>query len=149
MSVIAWDGKTLAADRMATAGCMRKTATKIFKLESGEVLAFSGIVEQALVLMAWFKDGQDPAKWPAFQRKDGDDWTIMVVAYEVDELFTYQQEPVAQPVEDPYMAWGEGREFAMGAMAMGANARLAVEVTSRLCVSCGQGVDAFDLSAKP
>jgi ATP-dependent protease HslVU (ClpYQ) peptidase subunit len=52
---------------------------------------------------------------------------------------------VRQVVEDPFMAWGSGRDFALGAMAMGATAREAVAVACRFNVYCGNGIDAFDL----
>jgi len=44
-----------------------------------------------------------------------------------------------------FMAWGSGRDYAMGAMEMGADARRAVEVTNVHSTDCGFGVEAYDL----
>ena len=43
------------------------------------------------------------------------------------------------------MVWGDGQEVAMGALAMGADAIKAVEITSKYCDSCGCGIDAYNL----
>lgn len=42
MSVIVWDGETLAADRQATCAGLRYTAQKIGRLEDGSLLAWTG-----------------------------------------------------------------------------------------------------------
>lgn len=46
-----------------------------------------------------------------------------------------------KPVVKAFHAIGSGRGEALGAMAMGADARRAVEIASRLNVGCGLGVD--------
>lgn len=39
------------------------------------------------------------------------------------------------------MAWGSGRDYAMGAMARGANAKEAAEIAMRFDNGCGMGID--------
>ena len=51
-------------------------------------------------------------------------------------------------IEDRFHAWGSGRDFAMGAMQVGVDAVEAVRVANRHCVSCGNGIDHFDLTDK-
>jgi hypothetical protein len=41
------------------------------------------------------------------------------------------------------MAWGIGCDFALGAMAMGADAVQAVEITNKFSIHCGMGVDSY------
>lgn len=43
--------------------------------------------------------------------------------------------------ENVPICYGEGRDFAYGALEMGANAIKAVEVASKYCISCGMGID--------
>lgn len=143
MTVIAWDGKTLAADKQGTSCGLKITLTKIKKLENGAVVAWTGKNEHGIELSRWYLDGADPEKWPAYQGTE--DWTRLIVA-DKGKVFSFEQRPVPQPVEDPIQAWGCGRDFALGAMALGANAVGAVEIASRFADGCGMGVDAFDVS---
>ena len=142
MSVIVWDGKTLAADRQATCSDMAARVTKARRLESGEVLAWTGDQEQGLALARWYEAGADRDKWPAFQK--GTDWTRLIVA-DADGVHFYDKEPEQQRLEEPFAAWGSGRDFAIGALAMRANAEKAVEVASMFNVHCGCGCDVFEL----
>lgn len=47
---------------------------------------------------------------------------------------------------DAYAAFGSGRDFAMGAMASGANAEMAVRAAITHCISCGGLPLVFDLA---
>ncbi|BDU76277.1 hypothetical protein [Mesoterricola sediminis] len=142
MTVIAWDGKTLAVDRMGTNGDKKFPAKKCRKTQNGDIIAWSGTLEVGITLADWWEAGRDPKTWPEAQK--GEDWTRLVILMG-GQVYTMEQLPVLQPVESPFHAWGSGSEFAMGAMAMGADARKAVEIASQLCPSCGFGVDAYDV----
>ena len=144
MSVIAWDRKTLAADKQGTRGDIAERLTKIVKINTGEVVAWCGGNDQGLLLLQWYKDGAKPETWPKFQ--EGENWSRMVIVKPGGIVGTYEKQPVMQPCEEePFMAWGSGAELAIGAMAMGASARQAVEIAGRFSASCGLGVDAFDV----
>lgn len=139
MSVIAWDGKSVAADKQATNATLRFTTTKLRQLGDGTVLGWTGEQSCGEALAAWYADGAIREKWPAFQaEKDG--WCRLIVISATGVL-VYEQQPFPVPVEDPFMAWGAGRDFAMGALACGASASDAVKVASRFDTSCGMGVD--------
>lgn len=152
MSVIVWDGKTLAADRQGTTHEMRITEPKLRVLvfdphttpgPSVAVCAWTGVSVYGQELAQWYFDGADKSKYPEFQ-KDKEDWCRLIVA-DTDGCRHYERTPYPLTVNDPYMAWGGGRDFAMGALAMGADARKAVEVTNLFSIGCGGGVDAYDL----
>lgn len=143
MTVIAWDGRSIAADKQMMSGDLRVTTTKLKKLPSGAVVAWAGTIDCGLLLAHWFESGGHIAEWPKFQL-DKDRWTILVVA-EADKVFFYEQEPTSIAVEDKFMAWGSGRQFALAAMEHGATAKEAVEVAIKFCTSCGVGVDVIDL----
>lgn len=141
MSVIAWDGKTLAVDKQATCSAMPSTVSKARRLPNGEIVAWTGDQEQGLVLADWYETGAHVSNWPEFQ-KDREHWARLVVAGPSGIRF-YEQFPVEQVENDPFQAFGSGRDYAMGALAMGATAEQAVLVASRFNIHCGMGVDVF------
>lgn len=141
MTTIAWDGKTLAVDRMGVASDVPKVVTKLKVLESAngrEVLAVTGCITGSLIMMDWYKNGADPEKWPKIQETD--DWCRMVVATR-DGVFEYERHPVKIALEERFYAWGGGREVALGALAMGATAEQAVLIASKFDTNTGYGVD--------
>ena len=141
MTVIAWDGKTLAADRMAVWSGMQATVSKIRRIETGEILAWSGSQDCGLILADWYECGADPTKWPDFQ-KDKDDWTRLIIARK-DGIHCYEQHLIPLRFDNLFLAWGSGRDYAMGAMAMGADAIKAVQIASQFDTGCGNGVEHF------
>jgi hypothetical protein len=144
MSVVAWDGKTVAADRRACIADAAMTTTKLWLLPATDVvIASTGDQSFGLAMVDWWRKGADPSAWPPFQATD--DWARIIIFEPGQAPYCYERQPVRQVVEDQFMAWGSGREFALGAMAMGATAREAVEVACRFNVYCGNGIDAFDL----
>ena len=145
MTVLAWDSKILAADKMALQGDTQKRVTKIFKLASGgQVVGFTGDLDLGLVLLEWYQSGADRKAFPK-QRDEKEAWGVLVVAGR-DGCFFYERYGVAIPVEDHFMAWGAGREAAIGAMEMGANAIQAVAVASKWVSGCGHGCDWFAIN---
>lgn len=142
MTTIAWDGKTLAADKQMTNGTLRGQTTKIRRV-GGEVLAWTGDQDSGEALAAWYEAGADPARWPSCQ-KDKDAWARLIVARPAG-VFTYEREPVAVRIENPFFAWGSGRDFAIAAMHCGRSACEAVELASLYDTASGMGIDACDV----
>lgn len=137
MSIVTYDKTTIAADRQATCSDMRRQTTKLVRGSDPRIVfAWTGTESLGRILMAWYEAGQDPAKWPAGQATS--DWTRMLVARKgfVEE---YEQFP-SPTIHRGFAAWGSGRDFAMGALAMGASARHAVVIASRYNIHCGMGV---------
>lgn len=144
MTIIAWDGKTLATDRRAQSGGTIRKVCKIYMCGDTEAMAATGNLDQCLALMSWYRSGANEAKWPTWQDKN--DPCLLVVMDIVDgEVFYYEALPEKIYILDKFMAWGSGRDVALGAMAMGADARKAVEITSLFDCNCGDGCDAIDI----
>lgn len=143
MTVIAWDGRSIAADRLGSDNGTKMECTKIRKLHSGDILAFTGSYWQQEMLMRWYIAGCKPEEWPEFQQK-GDDWMLMVSIVQ-GRCFRYERGAYPVLVENDYYAWGSGQDYAMGALAMGATARQAVEIASLHSTTCGLGVDVYDI----
>ena len=140
MTIIAWDGKSAAVDKLCNSNGWATTVDKFSRVSKTEVAFWCGDNEQGLVLAKWYKDGKNIKDWPHFQKTD--DWSRLIVV-SVKGVIEYEKEPMPQVLKDKFMAWGSGRDYALGAMARGATAKEAVEVANKLCISCGHGVDAI------
>ena len=145
MSVVAWDGKTLAADKMSVYENTIIKTKKMRKLPSGEVFAWAGSVENALAVVKWYEDGQNDIEWPKCQETND---YAQVVFLKDGKLYEFEQMPIPQEVTGFPRAWGSGATFALGAMAMGADAIKAVKITATLCNTVGLGVDHFTIEKK-
>jgi hypothetical protein len=141
MTVLAFDGKVFAADRQSQSGDLISRVCKIRRLPNGDVIAWSGAIENGLAMAQWYEAGADPSLFPASQKMD--DWSRLVVVPKKGRPFVFEQLPVRQMILDSRWAFGSGRDVAMGALEMGADAVRAVKIASKLCSSCGLGVQSF------
>ena len=141
MTVIAWDGNTLAADKRTSFGTLIRTTTKIFRV--GDALcAHSGNAAVGEEMLAWFRSGAKADTFPSVQRTD--DWAELMVIRK-GEILKYEQTPYPIHVEDRFIAIGCGRDYAMAAMHLGCSAVKAVEVEIELDSGCGNGIDVLEL----
>lgn len=142
MTVIAWDGKTLAADKRFTNAGHGSTGRKVFSF-NGKIVACCGDADGAAEMFIWYRDGANPEKFPARGRHEKD-WTLMVVV-DMDGLSYYERTPYPIHNEDSYWACGSGRDYALAAMYLGKTAREAVEVACHFDNMCGNGIDELKL----
>lgn len=145
MTVIAWDGKTLAADKRAVNAMLARTVTKIKRLPWGVLLGWSGDQDIGSELRDWFAAGADASRFPEAARKG--DATLMVV--ERGKVRFYVASPAPMEVEDSQVAIGSGRDYAQAAMALGKTAREAVELACRFDTGCGNGIDTLTHEEAP
>jgi hypothetical protein len=147
MTIVVWDGKTLAADKQSTSQGLQRSATKIFR-EGDLLIAGCGSVPAVLEMKAWFLGGAKPEDFPdRWRTKDPDDAPADLLVVSRDgRCLRFEGSPYPIPVQEPYFAMGCGRAFAYGALLMGADSVRAVEIASELDAFCGNGVDtlAFD-----
>ncbi len=144
MTVIAFDGKRLAADKRATSGGgIARTVTKIQR-HGAVLLGITGDWDIAVEMREWFKAGAEPGKFPD-RAKDGESTLIVIRHGGVIE--TYCSGPYPMLIEEPMCAWGSGRDYAQAAMYLGHDARRAVEVASVFQTDCGNGIDCLELGA--
>lgn len=143
MSVIAWDGRTLAADRRATLGTLIRTTTKIFHLGTS-LAAYAGNADAGEEMLAWFKGGAIPESFPASQR-DESSWAGLLIVWPDGSLWKYERTPYPLKFPPQHFAIGSGRDFALAAMHCGKTAEQAVEVACVFDSGCGNGVDALTL----
>jgi len=146
VTVIAWDGKTLAVDRMAsTENGNIFEVTKLRTLNDGTATVGAGPVCKVLEVQNWIADGCLAEDYPMCGESDGD-YSVIHVTH--DGVFLYQSQ-YPMKIESKFFAIGSGESQANGALAMGATAKQACEITFRYQLGCGLGVDTFELGPRP
>ena len=144
MTVIAWDGKTLAADKRATYFGLSRTVTKIFRV--GDVLvALAGNGSHGLEMLDWIRNGCKKDEFPAAQRAADENQWATVSVFGADGIRLYERTPFPAVIEDENYATGSGRDYAIAAMHCGKTAREAVEIACMFETSCGNGIDTLTL----
>lgn len=143
MTCIAWDGKTLAADKLACFGATRHTVTKIYR-HGRELLGVTGNLSVGLEMLEWYRNGAEPNLFPS-SNKDPDKGCSMVLIKSDGTAWKYESGPYAFRLEGLFCAFGSGDESALIAMECGKSAREAVEIASKYNINCGNGVDTLVL----
>ena len=146
MTVIVWDGKTRATDRAASDGVNQWETQKAWYFGEGEdcvILSGAGALQSVFEMRERFKGGALHNEFPSVQL--GPQFCHFVVVSPHIGLYRFEQGPI--PIDHGYTkcAFGEGRDFAIGAMAMGAKAGVAVEIANKYSVHCGIGVVEYTL----
>lgn len=141
MTVIVWDGKSLAVDRGVSDGYTMWEQDKAWR-HGDAVLTGVGTMTLVLAMRNWYIAGRNPIDFPPEQTLP-DRWCEFIVATP-DGLFRYERSHI--PIEHGRnkCAFGHGKDFAYGALAMGANAEQAVIIANKFSVHCGMGVDVFN-----
>lgn len=145
MTVLAWDGVSLAADRLACAGNMRATVTKIVRCED-ELIGICGAMSLGNLLRNWYLNGAAPDMFP--ESGIDDDTTEMVVIKADGKVWMYSGSSTPFEIEDKLCAFGAGNEAALAALYCGATAEQAVKITSMINITCGNGIDVLPLILK-
>lgn len=158
MTTIVFDGTSLAADGIAIDAGTKHPMKKIIKgkhrTKGAYVAAGYGNCQVSTRLHEWYRTGAKPELYPEMPDQNEDcNFAGLVVIEDVgvspkvyeyvssgSERFTYEHVPK--------WAWGTGRNYALGAMAMGANARQAVEVAIVFDPHSGGEVSVVDVSLK-
>lgn len=142
MTTIAWDGMTLAGDRLGCAGDLKRTVTKISRVGSC-LLGTAGSAVHAVEFREWLLSGADPKTIPLFQLSE--EYQNVILIKPDKSCWVYSQGVYPSLVEDTFHACGSGRDFALAAMHMGKSAKEAVELASLFDVATGNGVDILTL----
>lgn len=128
MTTIAYDGYTLAADRMADGGGMARSVSKLYPVPGGWV-AISGRLCVGLEVLEWIRAGRNPATFPAAQRGEDPAYVLLIEADGVPRLF--EGGPFPLEFQDRLFAMGSGREYALAAMDLGRSPAEAVRLAAK------------------
>jgi len=143
MTVIAWDGRTVAADSLNCYGSSRAVApVRKLRERNGIVFGLTGSGALFEPMIAWYLAGADPKNVPSC----GDSYksTVLLVFTKDNASFYKIEMPYPDEISPPD-AWGAGSDFAIGAMEVGADAKTAVEAAIRREAYTGGPVLVFDL----
>jgi len=157
MTIICWDGKTLAADKRRMHGGTISTGKKIyaFKKYTGEVelMGVAGDASDARELLTWYLDGGSRQTFPHRCRESVEGAFLLVVSREGGQTVVKQFSSGPQPCvfEQEQVALGCADCAAYVAMACGKTAIETVELVSRFNNGVGNGCDAltFESEAQP
>lgn len=145
MTVAAWDGRTLAADKLAQNNGSRMTVTKLFRVDDDRIAAVSGAFTYGLRVLDWLKSDGQHATFPT----EKDQNASVLLVHRSGRIAIYENSSYPVVVEDPWVATGCGRDYARAALHMGFDAVRAVEVASALDVYCGNGIDTLRFEDTP
>lgn len=143
MSVIAWDGQTLCADKRAVSSGFKFKVTKIFRIKLG-LIGIDGTYDAGMALIEWLENGADPKEYPEIQ-KDNDRNCFGLLITPEKKIIRYERLCNPILIEETYFAGGSGRDYALAAMYLGKSARKAVLVACHFDNSCGNGIDELTL----
>lgn len=139
MTVIAWDGVCLASDGMGEFGGTKVRVRKVHKVTTKKhgvaLVGCAGQAGASRKFLEWIEGGSDR---PAIDKEIGFSALVIDTAR---RIWKYEFDLIPIRYYMPFCAIGSGRGEALGAMAMGADARKAVRVAIRFDASCGLGVD--------
>jgi hypothetical protein len=143
MTVIAWDGRTVAADSLKCYGSSRAMApVQKLRVRNGIVFAMTGSGPLFDPMIEWYLKGADPKAVP--ECGDEHKGTALIVFKPDGAAFYKPSMPYPDEVSAPD-AWGAGADFAIGAMEVGADAKTAVEAAIRREAYTGGPVQVIDL----
>lgn len=146
MTVIAWDGRTVAADSQGIVGCGHRSPLRSAKIVLHEGVIFGttgrmGPMREAWI--GWYLAGARPDCVPPMGI--GHDDAGNLVVFRDGRCFVFSAlVPYACEEAAPF-AFGSGADYAIGAMMAGANAAKAVQIAIACDVNCGGEIDAIEL----
>lgn len=143
MTCIAWDGVTLAGDRAAWSGSCCYPVKKVYRIESrslGRILVgLSGDGGYAHAVLRWLETGENPGEYP--ERLEKGAIQIGLIVKRNRRVLKLDSALRLMPTYGRIHALGGGQDMAIGALAAGASARLAVRIVMRHSDMAGIGVD--------
>jgi 20S proteasome alpha/beta subunit len=139
MTVIAWDGVTLAADRQSSIASTPFCVTKIFRVSKGNRTVLYGAAGNSC-------DAQEFHQWVIGNRDEPKLTNLHILCIDENGHVFWTDECMNWcKFEDGIMAIGSGGKFALGAMKAGASAYEAVKIACELDIDCGLGIDTLTL----
>jgi ATP-dependent protease HslVU (ClpYQ) peptidase subunit len=144
MTVICWDGKTLAADKRSVNNGLIRKVTKIRRI--GNLLCgASGEMWACQEAFEWIERGRKPEDYPKCQTDK--DYYADLLVIDNGKILKYERSPYPLTIEDETFAMGSGRDFAISSMFYGGTAQEAVQFASLFDPGCGSGMDFLKVEA--
>jgi hypothetical protein len=145
MTTIAWDGKTLAADRWAVGNGPRLLVRKIARGLNGSLIGAAGKTCACEALVRWIAEGE-VGEPPV--PLSSDDWSEILVVASDGQLYVYGDHG-RFALQNTQMAIGSGAQYALAAMACGRSAAEAVAVAALFDHRTSEDTDELELIPAP
>lgn len=147
MTVIAWDGETLAADRQVTIGTTKTASKKIDcvavvtddKISGYKIFGAAGVSPATELFMEWAAGNEE---FPTGS-VDLEGVVIFCSIQGNISVAYYQSSETPLILDGEHLAIGIGDQAALAAMMCDKTAKEAVLMTSLLVDGCGMGVDSI------
>lgn len=142
MTTIAWDGRTLAADKGSWCGGFHHAVKKVHRVTAPDgrryLVAFCGDPVFATSILRWMRGEVENPGICLDADKDRDS---AVVVDESLQVWRLSARLVYVPIEGRLHTHGAGQEIAMGALMAGADAVKAIRITMQVSDFAARGVD--------
>lgn len=141
MTTIAFKDGWLAADtRVSENDIIAGQMTKIVTLPTGEMMAGCGTVSTIHECFDWFlrKPRSAKSQLPSLY----EDTSIIIIDAQ-GRVAEHTASGIVAKIHAPFLAWGTGKDFALGAMAAGKSAAAAIEIACQFDVYSAAPVEAF------
>lgn len=140
MTTVACDGKSMAGDGLETADntIVGYSVDKVFKLADGSILGAAGQSSDIKLFMDWLEDDDEDSKPPKVK-----DFAALVL--DTDGQLFYYDDTLAPTQSESPAAIGTGKDHALTAMDMGADAHTAVEMAARRDVFTGGDITSLKI----
>lgn len=140
MSVVAWDGKTLAADCQQNWSDVPLRGSKVFE-HDGVLFGHVGSAEDGAAFEEWVKAGSPEETKPELE-------DVNFLSVSKGQLYWASERLVWLRVNATYFAIGAGRDVALGAMAAGMSAPQAVKIACQHNIHCGIDIETLSLEVQ-
>lgn len=139
MTVIVFDGATCAVDSGAAADTTMLRVRK-FWTRGGELITGAGETSHVVAMAEWYLAGANPQEFPSIVLVKRDAELVIIDSRGVRR---YEASPYAVDHGLTKCAFGGGRDFAYGALAMGASAAQAAKIACEFSPVCAEPVHTF------
>lgn len=141
MTIIVYDGNELAIDNAGIHEGTKVPMIKSWSTPTGEIITGTGNAAQLALMRDWYAAGAKPEDFPASQSL-GNPWCDLIVVNR-SGLKRFENTPSAILHGKNKCAFGIGKDFAYGALAMGASASQAAAVALQYAPDTGHGIATF------
>jgi ATP-dependent protease HslVU (ClpYQ) peptidase subunit len=130
MTTVAYDGESMSADTQATSGNRSFKSQKMFSLDDGSVVGFSGPCGLNVQLLNWFNTGMIPEEYPEDCKGKTEPYCFALHVRPDKSIWQYDSGPYPYLIMDKQAAIGSGADFAIAAMACGKDSSEAVKIAA-------------------
>jgi len=129
--VMAGDTQVTEGDTLVASGCR-----KVRRLRDGRLYGFSGDIEQGEIMLRALRKGEAPPKLRGIKA---------ILVYQDGVVSLWEGAIWIKQQHAPFFAIGNGTDFALGAMAAGADAKQAVKIAMKFDTATGGRVQTVRL----